>query len=192
MRDTIKKFTLGMAAAMAISLPLTAHAADATSFDPTLVKVTAKPISSIPVGTIISWPVAQNPADWQNPDGSFNWLECNGQTISQTAYPELFALMGGQVPDLRGLFLRGQGGKSEPLGVKQEDAGRNITGTFSSDALFTGLYGDYPTGAFFMETKAGGHISSVGQSGREVMKLDASRGWGSAHTGSVQNFSQIF
>ena len=90
--------------------------------------------------------------------------------------------MGGQVPDLRGLFLRGQGGKSEPLGVKQEDAGRNITGTFSSDALFTGLYGDYPTGAFFMETKAGGHISSVGQSGREVMKLDASRGWGSAHT----------
>ena len=28
------------------------------------------------------------------------------------SYPELFALMGGQVPDLRGLFLRGYGAQS--------------------------------------------------------------------------------
>ena len=37
------------------------------------------------------------------------------------SYPELFALMGGQVPDLRGLFLRGLGGNSAELKVKQED-----------------------------------------------------------------------
>ena len=37
-------------------------------------------------------------------------------------YPELFALMGGKVPDLRGLFLRGVGGNSAGLGVKQEDS----------------------------------------------------------------------
>ena len=30
--------------------------------------------------------------------------------------------MGGQVPDLRGLFLRGHGGNSAGLGVKQEDS----------------------------------------------------------------------
>lgn len=84
-----------------------AHSLDATSFNPTAVEVTAKATSSIPVGTIISWPVAQNPADWQNSDGSYNWLECNGQSISKTVYPELFALIGGQTPDLRGLFLRG-------------------------------------------------------------------------------------
>ena len=88
--------------------------ADSTTFNPTTVAVIAKGTSSIPVGTIISWPVAQNPADWQNSDGSYNWLECNGQSISKTVYPELFALMGGQVPDLRGLFLRGA------------DAGRGI------------------------------------------------------------------
>ena len=82
-----------------------AHSLDATSFNPTAVEVTAKATSSIPVGTIISWPVAQNPADWQNSDGSYNWLECNGQSISKTVYPELFALVGGQVPDLRGLFF---------------------------------------------------------------------------------------
>lgn len=102
--------------------------ADSTTFNPTTVAVIAKGTSSIPVGTIISWPVAQNPADWQNSDGSYNWLECNGQSISKTVYPELFALMGGQVPDLRGLFLRGHGGNSAELGVKQGDAIRNIAG----------------------------------------------------------------
>ena len=58
--------------------------ADSTTFNPTTVAVIAKGTSSIPVGTIISWPVAQNPADWQNSDGSYNWLECNGQSISKT------------------------------------------------------------------------------------------------------------
>ena len=123
------------------ALPLIAHAADATSFNPTTVKVTAKPISSIPVGTIISWPVAQNPADWQNPDGSYNWLECNGQTISQTAYPELFALMGGKVPDLRGLFLRGYGSQAHfqnngsTVGVTSTTHSSGELGQVQGDAL---------------------------------------------------------
>ena len=38
------------------------------------------------------------------------------------AYPELFAVVGGQVPDLRGLFLRGHGGKSAALGITQDQA----------------------------------------------------------------------
>ena len=147
----MKRFFLFAALILMSALPLTVHAADATSFNPTTVKVTAKPISSIPVGTIISWPVAQNPADWRNPDGSYNWLECNGQSITKAAYPELFALMGGLVPDLRGLFLRGYGSQSHvqnngstvgvtstthasgALGQVQGDAIRNITGTFGSD-----------------------------------------------------------
>ena len=176
MHTTTKKFILGAAAAATIALPLTAHAADATSFNPTTVKVTAKPISSIPVGTIISWPVAQNPADWQNPDGSYN-------------YPELFALLGGKLPDLRGLFLRGHGGKSAGLMVKQDDAGRNVTGTFSSDALFSSQFnGSYsPTGAFFSETVNGAHIASDGHAGFQVMKLDASRIWGKNHATDSAN-----
>lgn len=157
MYNTAKKFILGSAVAATIALPLTVHAADATSFNPTTVKVTAKPISSIPVGTIISWPVAQNPADWQNPDGSFNWLECNGQTISQAAYPELFALMGGKVPDLRGLFLRGVGGSSAALGVIQGDAIRNVTGTF--DSRVAGMWRE-GTGPFRVG-ESGGHKVSV-------------------------------
>jgi len=76
----------------------TVQAADGTSFDPTKVEVKAKGVSSIPVGTIISWPVAQNPADFQNTDGTYNWLECNGQSFDATVYPELFALLGPAVP----------------------------------------------------------------------------------------------
>lgn len=115
-----------------------AHSLDATSFNPTAVEVTAKATSSIPVGTIIAWPVAQNPADWQNSDGSYNWLECNGQSISKTVYPELFALMGGQVPDLRGLFLRGHGGNSAALGVTQGHAMRDISASGSISVGFGG------------------------------------------------------
>ena len=37
-------------------------------------------------------------------------------------YPELFALMGGKVPDLRGLFLRGHGGNSAGLGTRQDES----------------------------------------------------------------------
>ena len=37
------------------------------------------------------------------------------------AFPELFAVVGARVPDYRGLFLRGLGGKSAALGVQQGD-----------------------------------------------------------------------
>ena len=100
-------------------LPLLAQpvlGADATSFDPTRVEVKAKGSGGVPVGTIISWPVATNPEDMDN------WLECNGQSISPSVYPELFAVVGGQTPDLRGLFLRGFGGKSAALGTTQDQA----------------------------------------------------------------------
>ena len=106
------------------------YGADSTSFDPTKVAVEAKSSGGVPVGTIISWPVATNPEDMDN------WLECNGQNISPSVYPELFAVLGNSVPDLRGLFLRGHGGNSAALGVQQGDAIRNITGKFGFDDQF--------------------------------------------------------
>ena len=116
------------------------YGADSTSFDPTKVAVEAKSSGGVPVGTIISWPVATNPEDMDN------WLECNGQNISPSVYPELFAVVGSQTPDLRGLFLRGHGGNSAALGVQQNDAIRNITGSFGqhSSASAGGVF--YRTG----------------------------------------------
>ena len=54
------------------------------------------------------------------------------------AYSELSALLGGQVPDLRGLFLRGHGGSSAALGVRQDDAIRNIKGQITGNGLMSG------------------------------------------------------
>ena len=68
--------------------------------------ITVKSAGGIPVGTIVAWPVATNPSDWDK------WLECNGQPISASAYPELRNVVGPNVPDLRGLFLRGYGSQS--------------------------------------------------------------------------------
>ena len=53
-----------------------------------------------PIGSVMAWLTATAPA---------GWLLCDGQNISQTLYPELFALLGTKVPDLRGAFLRGAG-----------------------------------------------------------------------------------
>lgn len=116
-----------------LTLHQPALGADATSFDPTQVAVKAKGAGGVPVGTIISWPVATDPEDMDN------WLECNGQTVSQTAFPELFAVVGARVPDYRGLFLRGHGSQASShygvvthqsggLGQLQGDAIREIQG----------------------------------------------------------------
>jgi len=52
--------------------------------------------SSDPVGTIVTWATSTAPT---------GWLECNGQSTS--GYAELAALIGSNVPDLRGEFVRG-------------------------------------------------------------------------------------
>ncbi len=77
--------------------------------------VRIKAPGGVPVGTVIIWPVASNPED---PD---KWLECDGRSIGSAVYPELFALVGPNVPDLRGMFLRGLGGNSAALGAIQGD-----------------------------------------------------------------------
>ena len=142
------------------------HGADATSFDPTRVEVKAKGSGGVPVGMILAWPVGQNPEDMDN------WLECNGQSISPSAYPELFALMGSQVPDFRGLFLRGHGGKSAELGVQQGDAIRNVTGTF--DARVAGMWRE-GTGPFRVGGGGGQKVAVDGYGYPYDVSFDLSR-----------------
>lgn len=60
-------------------------------------------------------------------------LACDGSEISREAYKELFAVLGTKagagdgsttfnLPDLRGMFVRGTGGNAAALGVQQGDA----------------------------------------------------------------------
>lgn len=63
--------------------------------------------------------------------------------LCSAVYPELFALVGGHTPDLRGLFLRGHGGNSAGLGEQQGDAVRNVTGTVFSLGMANGGTGPF-------------------------------------------------
>ena len=85
---------------LCFGLVLPGVAADGTSFNPTTISVKSVG-ASIPVGTVITWPSNSWPSDRDN------WLECNGQSISSAVYPELVALIGWNVPNYQGVFLRG-------------------------------------------------------------------------------------
>ena len=50
-----------------------------------------------PIGSIMIWSTSTLPT---------NWLECNGQAVNQSLYPQLYAMMT-TLPDLRGVFVRG-------------------------------------------------------------------------------------
>jgi hypothetical protein len=117
------------------------------------------------------------------------WLECNGQTISSTVYPELLALVGGNVPDYRGLFLRGHGSQnhaqengstvgvtstthsSGALGTVQGDANRNISGKIGTPPLYR-IGGS--TGAFY-NSDYYGTVGSTGGLDITTVYFDASR-----------------
>ena len=91
--------------------------------------------AGVPIGTIIAWPTDTLPTDGV-------WLNCNGQSTAD--YPLLAAVVGANVPDYRGVFLRGAGEvtlnkithASDALGITQEDAIRNISGNFAASNLW--------------------------------------------------------
>lgn len=65
----------------------------------------------MPVGTVVSFFGSAAPN---------GWLLCDGSGIAQSTYPNLYALIGGNVPDLRSRFIigagQGSGLTSRPLG----------------------------------------------------------------------------
>lgn len=128
---------------------------DATSFNPLPISVEAKASSGVPIGTVISWPSSTSPPE------ADTWLDCNGQSISSSTYPELYAIVGSRIPNYQGMFLRGYGSQASAhynyithssggLNSIQGDAIRNITGSIANSDGY-GLFWDAPieyTGAF--------------------------------------------
>lgn len=170
----MKKMVL-FAVLLSLSCSGYAHAADSTAFDPTRVRIQAQ--NSIPVGTIIAWHSTGNPADIRNPDGTYNWLECNGQSVSRTAYPELFAAVGSRTPDLRGQFLRGlDAGHS--VGEKVQDTFKSHahgqpehTHTFSGQLASTAISGT-AAGQKYYDMKSGLLSSNVSGSADFIKHVD--------------------
>ena len=79
------------------------------------------------------------------------------------------------MPDLRGLFLRGNGGNSAALGVQQGDAIRNIIGKLNMDALSLIYLWDQTSGAFNITTGGSANPGSYYAHNRGCVEFDASR-----------------
>jgi hypothetical protein len=143
------------------------HNLDATpivSLDVT--RTSMNPASGVPIGTIIIWGAENNPADG-------TWLDCDGQ--STASYPELAAIYGTNIPDYRGMFLRGYGSTtinygtygaiahtSGAVGEVQGTAIRNITGsTWGLNTSDTNALNSVYTGAFYV--KAYGYLNNTGR-----------------------------
>ncbi len=116
----------------------TAYAIDATAIQPEEVSVSIK-AADVPIGTIIAWPVGQDP------DNASSWLECNGQSITKDQYPKLTAVLAGTgagqatIPDLRGLFLRGYGQQSHSQNNGSE---AGVTATVHKSGSLLNVQGD--------------------------------------------------
>lgn len=89
----------------------------------------------------------------------------------EAAYPELFGIVGGQVPNFHdGSFLRGVGGNASGIGQTQGDAIRNIRGGIGEV-----LHTEYSTGAVSVENIVGLRSYSLGSYSSGILNFDASR-----------------
>ena len=134
-----------------------------------------------PIGTIIMY--------WGSsaPDG---YLICNGASINQTSYPELYKLCNGVLPDLRHRFIRGAststlniGGTAYParkVGLQELDAGRNITGRVRIRADLETW--NESNSALYSNNELGDNGRGSTDGSCTTIKIDASRVWGSTHT----------
>lgn len=100
---------------------------------------------SFPIGTIIDF------YGTSQPDG---WLICDGRKVP-SYMTELRELIGNVTPDLRGLFRRMIGGNSSEIGIKQEDAIRNIRGSIQNLYAEFELNGSQTHGCFTVFENAG-------------------------------------
>lgn len=83
-------------------------------------------IASDPIGTVVMWSSSSVPENWERMAGQ-----------STAGNPELAAIYGANVPDMSGLFVRGNGGNSAALNRIQTQSlkGHNHSASFSGNAL---------------------------------------------------------
>lgn len=86
--------------------------------------------TSVPIGSIINWPVTSNPAGFDQG----KWLECNGQLVPKdSSYDTLRQIVGTYVPDYSGYFLR-CATSSGQIGTKVNDTISRHNHSFSGTA----------------------------------------------------------
>ena len=147
--------------------PIHVLAGDSTSFSRSTVTAVSPSGGAVPVGTVIIWPFTTNPPEWD----AGKWLECNGQTITSSAHPELVALGYTAVPDFRNRTLWGD---TSPRTVKAAGL-PNITGAFNAQQNKSNNWALQAKGAFVHNTPYSGVINSGEGAAGYGYSFDASK-----------------
>ena len=121
--------------------------------------------------------IFRNSDNWRPICQDGTWIGFTGISAGMVGYfnrsscPAGWAAANGSggTPDLRRRFVRGVGGNSGALGAVQEDAIRNITGTFS-----TVIQGNPTSGAFY-QSGAGTRTKQYTDWDGQILSFDASR-----------------
>jgi hypothetical protein len=129
----------------------------------------------VPSGAVMAFARSSIPA---------GWLLCNGAAVSRATYAALFAVIGTtygagngsttfNIPDLRGVFIRGLGGSSAELGVYQADAMQYFWGQF----MLAGTEGAQVANGVFAHVATGGRAGGghTGQAWNPLIDLNAAR-----------------
>lgn len=132
--------------------------------------------NGVPVGTIIAY----GGSTTKIPDG---WLLCDGATKAQSAFPQLYAIIGGtwgtsgsdfNVPDLRGVFLRGVNGARTGT-YADSDASRAL-GTMQGEATkahnHTATSGDAGSHSHTLNSHNTSNISNNADNGSSISAAD--------------------
>lgn len=130
--------------------------------------------------------VAYSPIPFYGNSAPIGFIPLSGQSITQAQYPKLFARYGSFLPNLNdGSFIRGVGGNAATVGVKQDDAIRNIVGEVG------GGYTDHSSGAF-----AYSRLSPNGQTGdnakQTIYSFNASRVVPTANENRPRNMAFLY
>ncbi|MGE5452421.1 MAG: tail fiber protein [Acidobacteriota bacterium] len=126
---------------------------------------------AMPTGAVMAFYMSSAPS---------GWLECNGQ--STAGYPALAALIGANVPDLRGEFVRGwdHGKGTDPsrsIGSLQADEIKQTTGSFGNVIADLGGGG---SGALSVGSTGGRYaVTPDGGGGQQYKSINLSIGSGS-------------
>ena len=105
-----------------------------------------------PVGTIIMYP------NYSAPPG---YMICDGRAVSQTIYPELYAVVGANVPDLRGQFIRGSNANNDSQGkTRHQDTTRMPRNRFTTNSQGSHKH----AGTYGYKADGGGREAFVGAS----------------------------
>lgn len=138
-----------------------------------------QPSSGVPIGTVITWPGSSAPTE------GGTWLLCNGQSCA--SYPALAAIVGSNVPNYTGAFLRAYGTRttyykgdivhtSGALGALQQDAMIELPSSTFYAALGK-IGGDYASESQQNAFSCSGAFSYV-STYNTAMKTGNSDNWG--------------